>query len=472
MTLGADRPSRFPQDHAQSEQALAHASTAQVRGGETTLAGSGRHVDYGPFTIAATLSGDGPHADLVFANPLPAAGLKDVHVALAPTDDGFAHRHRGPVAARTVQGRACGSMRQQARRSRSQSTRFNVSDTDVTGKLAIADGTATAHFSWRMAGSTARLRLSPKGGAQGFTIALKARDASFGGATPLSHSPRRYRGIGVVRRRYQRDGHRRGPGARIELWPAVHRPSCRAGQCRRRGRKLRRIADRAARQQLQVATRGQCYRATSLGRGQGQLRCAGYCHAAAGGPAKTARRRVGTAPDPAQLWRWRGDCRGAFRRGNSAFGQAEPVEDATCADRRCRRRCRAWRDDFGHRRLCRQHQRRTDWRGARDGKGAYTFGTVAEFAADRPGARRQAFAQPGTGAGSVAGRWRGQGPLAGQDCHAARWRLAVRPAGGWQSARPAALRRPGGFAMAADRARHTRHQRADPHRGRRSRVIA
>ena len=43
----------------------------------------------GTYTIEATIAGDGPRATLVFANPYPAAGLRDVRVALAPTPDGF-----------------------------------------------------------------------------------------------------------------------------------------------------------------------------------------------------------------------------------------------------------------------------------------------------------------------------------------------------------------------------------------------
>ena len=57
--------------------------------GRTTVAGSGRHVDYGAFTVEANVAKDGPHAVLVFASPLPAAGLKDVRVAIEPTPDGF-----------------------------------------------------------------------------------------------------------------------------------------------------------------------------------------------------------------------------------------------------------------------------------------------------------------------------------------------------------------------------------------------
>ena len=53
------------------------------------MSGRGRQVDYGAFTVEASIASDGPHAVLTFADPLPAAGLKDVRVALSPIAGGF-----------------------------------------------------------------------------------------------------------------------------------------------------------------------------------------------------------------------------------------------------------------------------------------------------------------------------------------------------------------------------------------------
>ena len=55
----------------------------------TVLAGSGRQEQYGPFSFDAEIAADGPRAVLVLADPLPAAGLKDVRIALAPSTEGF-----------------------------------------------------------------------------------------------------------------------------------------------------------------------------------------------------------------------------------------------------------------------------------------------------------------------------------------------------------------------------------------------
>ena len=64
-------------------------ATRTQASGVTTLAGQGRHLAYGPFTFEGALAKDGPRATLVLANPLPAASLKDVRLALSPEGDSF-----------------------------------------------------------------------------------------------------------------------------------------------------------------------------------------------------------------------------------------------------------------------------------------------------------------------------------------------------------------------------------------------
>src|SRR5690606_41632785 len=88
VVIGAGRPIIFDNTRLQASK-LALTLDGRVDGAQTTLVGSGRHVDYGPFTVEAAIAGDGPRATLVFASPFPAAGLEDVRVALAPTEDGF-----------------------------------------------------------------------------------------------------------------------------------------------------------------------------------------------------------------------------------------------------------------------------------------------------------------------------------------------------------------------------------------------
>ncbi|MEL6529851.1 MAG: DUF490 domain-containing protein, partial [Pseudomonadota bacterium] len=87
--MGGDQPI-IMRDVELESATLTAKLDSQIRAGTTTLAGGGRHVDYGPFTVDAAFNLEGPRATLVFADPLPAAGLEDVRVALAPSGDGFA----------------------------------------------------------------------------------------------------------------------------------------------------------------------------------------------------------------------------------------------------------------------------------------------------------------------------------------------------------------------------------------------
>src|SRR5690606_32675106 len=68
VTLGAGRPIVLSRTRLTASK-LTLTLDGRVEGGRTTIAGSGRHVDFGPFTVEAALAGDGPRATLVFADP-------------------------------------------------------------------------------------------------------------------------------------------------------------------------------------------------------------------------------------------------------------------------------------------------------------------------------------------------------------------------------------------------------------------
>ncbi|MXO58056.1 DUF490 domain-containing protein [Altererythrobacter salegens] len=184
VTLGAGRPIAFSKTRLQASK-LTLALDGRVEGGRTTLAGTGRQADYGEFTFQAAIAGDGPRATLVFASPLPSAGLKDVHVALAPNDDGFDIDTNGQSLLGPFDGALRIAMPAGAPVTIAVD-RFHVSDTDVTGQLAIANGAATGSLTLEHGGVDGTVDLAPRGGGQGFDVRLVANDASFGGATPLT----------------------------------------------------------------------------------------------------------------------------------------------------------------------------------------------------------------------------------------------------------------------------------------------
>lgn len=184
LVLGADRPIGFNQlrvDGARLNMVL----NGRVANGRTTLAGRGRQADYGPFTVEAAITDDGPRATLVFASPYPAAGLRDVRVALAPSGDGFRIETQGQSMLGPFDG-TLGLVMPRGGPTRVDIESFIVSDTRVTGDLTLGTGAVSGNLALAGGGLNGTIALAPGGGGQGVNVDLTARNASFGGATPLT----------------------------------------------------------------------------------------------------------------------------------------------------------------------------------------------------------------------------------------------------------------------------------------------
>jgi len=184
VDLGQGRPILFNQAELEASK-LALALDGTIAGGTTTLAGSGRHEEYGPFTIDAQIAGDGPRARLVLADPLPAAGLKDVQLAIAPITDGFAVA----TAGQSTLGTFDGDLRFFAladEPTRIEVDRLDIYQTEVTGRILLAGGGLDGGLSFAGGGIDGEITLEPQAAGQGFTVAMAARNAEFGGETPLA----------------------------------------------------------------------------------------------------------------------------------------------------------------------------------------------------------------------------------------------------------------------------------------------
>ncbi len=184
VTLGAGRPIVFDNTRLTASK-LSLTLDGRVEGGRTTLAGRGRHVDYGPFTVEAALAGDGPRATLVFANPYPAAGLRDVRVALAPTPDGFRIETEGQSTLGPFDGIVNLTM-PAGGPTRLGIERLDIWRTSVTGDLVLGDGAVSGDLRLAGGGVNGTIALAPRNGGQGFDVALTANDATFPGATPIA----------------------------------------------------------------------------------------------------------------------------------------------------------------------------------------------------------------------------------------------------------------------------------------------
>ncbi|MDZ4306432.1 translocation/assembly module TamB domain-containing protein [Allopontixanthobacter sp.] len=157
----------------------------RVSDGTTTLAGSGNHTQYGDFTVEAAVTDAGPEAVLVFASPLPAAGLTDVRVAIAPTEEGFAIETEGGSMLGPFAGQL-GLYAPEGGPTRIAVETLTVWKTSVTGDITLSDAGASGALALSGGGLDGTIALSPRGGGQAFDVDIRARRASFGGETPIS----------------------------------------------------------------------------------------------------------------------------------------------------------------------------------------------------------------------------------------------------------------------------------------------
>lgn len=170
-------------------------------GGAASLDGSGRHADYGAFTVKAAMTNDGPNAVLVFASPLPAAGLKDVRVALSPIADGFRIETAGDSTLGPFNG-TLGLFMPTGQATRIDIQQFRVWQTDVTGGVTLGKDGVAGQIALAGGGLNGSVLLSPRDGGQGFDANVTARNARFGGARPLSIGNAKVDATGLIK-----DGH-------------------------------------------------------------------------------------------------------------------------------------------------------------------------------------------------------------------------------------------------------------------------
>ena len=183
VSLAQNAPIDFRQVRLNSRK-LNLVIDGQVAPGTTRVAGRGRQADYGPFTVEASLTDRGPEAVLVFAEPLPAAGLRDVRVAISPIDEGFAIETEGDSLLGRFDGEL-GLFSPAGGPTRLAIQRLTVSETEVSGDITLGDGAASGELALTGGGLDGTVTLAPRGGGQAFDVVLAARNASFGGATPI-----------------------------------------------------------------------------------------------------------------------------------------------------------------------------------------------------------------------------------------------------------------------------------------------
>ena len=196
-TLGQAAPIVFRNTRLTSRKLSLALSGARALDGRTTLAGNGRSVDYGPFTVRAKLAQNGPQAELVFADPLPAASLKDVRVALSPIKDGFRIETAGGSRLGPFAG-TLGLFIQPRGPTRLQIDTLKVSQTQISGALTIAGGAATGKLALTGGGLDGTIALANASGGQGIDALVNAKNATLEGAQPIRIGKARVEAKGTI----------------------------------------------------------------------------------------------------------------------------------------------------------------------------------------------------------------------------------------------------------------------------------
>lgn len=185
VRVGGEQPLLFQRMAITGSKLALTLNGRNLPNGTTTLAGTGRHADYGTFSVQAELASDGPHAVLLLDHPVPAAGLRNVRIALAPIPQGFRIETAGQSTLGPFTG-TLGLFSPPGGPTRIAIDKLTLWKTEVTGSLTLGNGAASGALAFVGGGLDGVIRLAPRGGGQGFDIAMTAENARFGGTTPIA----------------------------------------------------------------------------------------------------------------------------------------------------------------------------------------------------------------------------------------------------------------------------------------------
>jgi len=166
--------------------------------GTASIVGTGSHVQYGDFTVEASLDDSGPNANLLFANPIPSAGMREVRVAISPSEKGFDIETNGQSTLGDFDG-TLALILPEVGPTYIDINSLNVWKTSVTGQLRLKDGAADGSLRLSGGGLDGKIGLAARGGGQGFAFEIGASRAKFGGNTPISVARAELEGRGFLK---------------------------------------------------------------------------------------------------------------------------------------------------------------------------------------------------------------------------------------------------------------------------------
>lgn len=190
---------------AKIEAPLLTLGFAGARGadGRIVLSGQGEQRHYGSFSGSLSFGDNGPLGDLRFVDPLPAAGIKNVTVALTPEDGGALRIDtQGDSSLGPFSGALALTLPADVSKARLDVRRFDLSNTHVAGALALGNGGALGDLTLSGGGVSGVIGLAPRAGGQGVDVALVARDAHFAGDRPLTIATGQLKVTGLIQKHH------------------------------------------------------------------------------------------------------------------------------------------------------------------------------------------------------------------------------------------------------------------------------
>lgn len=197
LTAGARQPLVLENGRIAGERLTLALSGRRRSDGTVLLTGAGRQSRFGRFAGDVAIDRAGPQAELVFASPFPAAGLRDVRLALSPGADGFAVATSGE----SLLGAFTGAIRlamPAGGPARIEVERLAFSSTAITGALLVDGNGIAGELAMAGGGMDGIIGLDPSDRGQLFSADLTARRARFAGATGIEIAAARLRASGLL----------------------------------------------------------------------------------------------------------------------------------------------------------------------------------------------------------------------------------------------------------------------------------
>ena len=197
IALAANRPVLVRNARLKSSLLTMTVSGERALDGTVRLTGSGRHARFGPFDIDGTIDGTGPNVRLVLDDPLPGAGLRNVNVAISPTEDGFDIVTDGQSLLGPFAG-TIGLATLPDGTNRLTFRDFTVSNTGVAGEVLLVRGGAQGELALSGGGVDGTLSLNPTDAGQAVDADVVLRDARFEGDVPITVRSARIDAQGIL----------------------------------------------------------------------------------------------------------------------------------------------------------------------------------------------------------------------------------------------------------------------------------